>query len=67
MTVTVYRLSDDKTQIYTCAPQEAVVAAYAQERGDWNTWDYQARYGDLVIESDNFVTCGDFTARKETR
>jgi hypothetical protein len=26
----------------------AVIAAYAQSRNDWNTWDYESRYGSRV-------------------
>jgi len=50
---------------YSCSPREAVVAAYAQSLKDWNTWDYERRYGHLVTEGRSVVTCGDFTARKE--
>ena len=51
---------------YTCSPREAVIAAHAQARGDWNTWDYEKRYGHLVTEGRRVITCGDFTAIKES-
>ena len=45
-------------------PSQAVVAAYAQERKDFNTWQYQKRYGALVTETDRCITCGDWTMLK---
>lgn len=47
---------------YTCTPEEAVVAAYAQEHDDWNTWDYKRRYGHQVSRTLHFVACGSWTA-----
>lgn len=48
--------------IYTCKPEEAVIAAYAQARKDWSTWEYQKRYGSLVMRGEVSVSCGDFSA-----
>ena len=45
---TVLNLSTGKEVIYTCEPQKAVLAAYAQNRRDWNTWNYQKKYGHLL-------------------
>ena len=50
---------------YSCSPRAAVIAAYAQDLGDWNTWDYEAKYGRCVIEGRWTVFCGDFSALKE--
>lgn len=47
--------------------QRAVINAYAQDRGDFNTWDYEDRYGDLVVEAEHTVRCGDFSAFKRTK
>lgn len=44
---------------------EAVIAAHAQEQGDYNTWDYWRRYGHLVVSSPRAVTCGDWSVLKE--
>jgi hypothetical protein len=45
-TVEVHNLRTDEVRVYTgLCPSEAVIAAYAQEHGDWNTWNYgQHRY-----------------------
>ena len=60
--VTVMNLSTGEKQIYTNHPALAVIAAYAQSRNDWNTWDYIARYERLVEYGKHTVLCGDFSA-----
>ena len=75
MSVTVMNLSNpNEKRVYTCSPREAVIAAYAQTKdtagnsvGDWNTWQYEKRYGELVIEGKMCVTCGDWSAFKDGR
>jgi hypothetical protein len=62
MTITVLNLATGDRQYYTCSPREAVIAAYAQARHDWNTWDYALRYAGLVETGDHVVTCGDYSA-----
>jgi hypothetical protein len=57
--------SGHEEQIYSCPPREAVIAAYAQSRRDFNTWDYEQRYGSLVEEGHVTVMCGDFAAWKD--
>ncbi len=59
----VKNLDTGEERWYTCSPEQAVVAAYEQGRGNWNTWDYlafdehpKARRGRYT------VSCGDFTA-----
>lgn len=41
-------------------PREAVIAAYAQSLGDWNTWDYDTRYRHLVRinKGSRTIACG---------
>ncbi len=46
-------------------PKEAVIAAYAQDNGDWNTWLYPDKYGIKVRETELCYICGDFTTFKE--
>ncbi len=47
-------------------PKEAVIAAYAQSKlQDFNTWDYDAKYGELVKETNLCYVLGDFTVFKE--
>ena len=62
MPVTVLNLATQKKQIYTCTPTEAVIAAYAQARRDYNTWQYQEYYAHLVEHGAHVVLCGDFSA-----
>ena len=63
MAVTVVNLANpDSKLVYTCTPEEAVIAAYAQAHGDYCTWDYATRYGHLVIRGERTVACGDFCA-----
>ncbi len=62
MPVTVVNFATRNEQIYTCSPREAVVAAYAQSLGDYNTWDYTTKYDHLVVVGSSTVACGDFCA-----
>ena len=62
---TVYDLrTHDWSAAYSLPPEEAVVAAYAHDRGDHNTWDYK-KYAPLVRHGRWYVFCGDFAAKKE--
>ena len=54
-------------RVYTCEPRQAVLCAYAQERGDNNTWDYESRYGSKLEESRMCFVCGDWAAFKDNR
>ncbi len=55
-------------QSYTpLTPRKAVICAYAQERGDWNTWNYEYRYAHVVEIVDiggggSVMRCGDWEA-----
>ena len=64
--VTVTNLDTFETAVYSCTPEEAVIAAHAQDKKDWNTWDYAERYGHLVYRAGSHVTCGIFTAPETT-
>lgn len=64
MAVTVTNLSTCEKQVYTCSPKEAVIAAFAQSKNDWSTWEYEKRYSEQVIESKKTVSCGNFCAIK---
>jgi hypothetical protein len=43
----------------------AVAAAYAQSKGDWNTWEYNTKHLPYVKEAGSQVYLGDFAARKD--
>ena len=70
MSVIVINLSNPEQKIpYTCTPRQAVIAAYAQNLrhghgtiGDWNTWQYEERYGHLVVQGKHTIACGDWSA-----
>ena len=64
MAIKVLNLSTLQEQIYTCTPKEAVIAAYAQSLNDWNTWQYEERYGKMVLEGKYSFSCGDFATLK---
>lgn len=42
--------------------RDAIIAAHAQALGDWNTWNYERRYGTLprLTTSGRFWSLGDF-------
>ena len=65
MIVRVVNLLNLSEQFYTCSPKEAVVAAYAQSKNDWSTWEYEKRYNYLLEETANIFLCGGFCALKE--
>lgn len=61
--MTVFNLSNDEEREYIgITPREAVIAAYAQSKGDWSTWQYEERYGKLVEQGKLSVACGDWCA-----
>jgi hypothetical protein len=60
--VTVMNLATQEKKIYSCSPREAVVAAYAQERKDFNTWNYDKNYDHLVETGKLVFLCGDWSA-----
>jgi hypothetical protein len=43
-------------------PSEAVIAAYAQEHGDWNTWNYGSHKYKPVFGKVT-ISCGDWSAK----
>ena len=46
-------------------PKVAVVCAYAQDKGDWSTWDYE-KYYPLVKESEYCYVIGNFSTFKRS-
>ena len=68
MTVHLFSLQTGKNvAVYTFSVKfavVAVVAAYAQSKGDWNTADYNDNYAHLVVETRKSIACGDFYALK---
>lgn len=64
---TVMNLYDCSKQIYTCTPEKAVIAAYAQSKKDWNSWQYEERYSHLLVEGKECVACEQFSAFKDGR
>ena len=59
---TVMNLSNGSKQEYSCSPADAVVAAHAQSLGDWNTWDYAAKYAFMLETGLVSIICGNFSA-----
>lgn len=64
---TVMNLSTGKKQNYTCTPKEAVIAAYAQSKNDFNTWQYKERYGYLLETGKLTFLVGDFSVFQDGR
>ena len=62
-TVTVVDLDSGREIVYAgLLPGQAVIAAYAQRHGDYNTWDYANRYTAKRSASGRTIRCGNFTA-----
>ena len=62
MTTEVRNLYTGEMRVYSCAPFQAVVSAYAQSKGDYNTWQYRERYWDNVDAGNVSFCCGDWAA-----
>jgi len=62
---TVHNLRTGEQCFYSCSPREAVIAAYAQEKEDWSTWEYQDKYDYLVEEGAISYGIGDWAVMKE--
>lgn len=43
MTTEVMNLATGEQKVYTLPPEKALRAAYFQERGDYNTWEYDKK------------------------
>ena len=52
---------------YTIPPRQAVIAAFAQSKNDWNTWNYEKNYARLVEENEFTYTVGSFSVFKDGR
>lgn len=60
-TVTNLKTGDEQT--FSLPPDEAVVAAREQEKGNVNTWEYPKPVEHPEVEYGRFtVTCGDWCA-----
>ncbi len=63
-TCVVYNLASDEVKTYAeTTPEQAVIAAYAQAHGDYNTWDYHKKYAHLVERGKLSVCCGDWACK----
>ena len=65
--VKVLNLRTNDISYFSCEPIDAVMAAHAQSKGDWNTWDYAKKYRSIVeIQHSQrggahaTIMCGDF-------
>ena len=59
--VQVMNLATRQIITYTCTPRMAVICAYAQERKDFNSWDYEKRYGAMVQKGEYTFLIGDWS------
>jgi hypothetical protein len=65
MLVNVFNLATGRAAVYVgISPSGAVVAAHAQDRGDWSVWDYRKKYARGLVINKITVRCGDWTAKK---
>ena len=62
----VHNLVTGEVQTFSLPPGRAVVAAYEQSLKRWCTWQYpEPKDHPKFLERVAYVSCGDFTARKE--
>ena len=61
--IEVSNMTATEKQIFVgISPKMAVISAYAQSIGDFNTFDYERKYGDRVHEASLTFTLGNFAA-----
>ena len=60
----VRNLATGERRSYTLPPEQAVVAAWYQAQGNWNTWEYDYENAPL-IEGEHTVACDDWCALKD--
>lgn len=66
--ITVMNLSNPTEKMhFTSSPKMAVIGAYATSKKDNNTWQWEERYGHLVVEGKFTLACGDWSAFKDGR
>jgi hypothetical protein len=56
-----------RVQTFSLTAKEAVLAAYAQSMNDYNHWDYEDKYGHLVLSLSKGYMCGPFWAKDPTK
>ena len=61
----VLNLNTGEEHHYTCSPKTAVIAAWRQSKGDFNTWDYE-KFNDEVKETKHCFCLHDFAVLKES-
>lgn len=64
---TVMDLRTGNKIYYSCSPKDAVLSAYAQDKSDWNTWEYEKKYGHLLEQGNEVIICVDFAAYLDGR
>jgi hypothetical protein len=62
--VKVLNLATGQEQVYSCSPEQAVVCAYEQSKGNMNTWEYDFSQAKQATGG-RVVYCGDFACKKE--
>ena len=45
----VFDLTSDRVREYSLNPREALIAAYEQDRGNWDTWTYKDSMIDITV------------------
>jgi hypothetical protein len=66
MTTSVMDLdAGEEHATFSLNARESVIAAYAQSRGDLNTWNYESKYGKLARKTKYGWTCGKYWAQQD--
>jgi hypothetical protein len=63
----VVNLGTGEEKFYSLSPRKAVIAAYAQDSKDWNTFDYESKYSKLVVDGRFSYRAGAWCAVKIVR
>jgi hypothetical protein len=56
---------DRKLFFDATTPREAVIASYALDNGDANTWDWDNKYSLLIRQTERCIFCGDWGIVKD--
>jgi hypothetical protein len=64
---TVFNMQTADELTYSLPAAVAVVAAFEQDRGNWNTWTYPTPENHPLFAVGKYsVSCGDFSAMKDS-
>ena len=65
--IRVLNLLTQETKLFfsSTGHRDAVIVSHAQSKLDFNTWEYDNKYKNIVQETERCLFCGDWATRKD--